>query len=95
MPTDAVDARTMTCTGLQRCEYYAFGTGPVTYDGTPVTNYWPEVERRGEAHVFGCGGIYPTGHNRDGSPLYVGEVCAFGTDDDQAAQRAADAAQTT
>jgi hypothetical protein len=82
-----LDARKMPCTMLQRCEYYAHGTEPVIYVDypSPVDNFWSEVDRRGEAHVFGCNGIYPTGYNRDGSPQFTGPVCIYGTNDDRAA----------
>jgi hypothetical protein len=80
-----MDAREMSCTQLQRCEYYSYDDRspehPVHYYGDnvlPVVNFWPEVERRGEDHVFGCAGIFPTGHNPDGTERYDGPLCTFG-----------------
>jgi hypothetical protein len=79
-----LDAREMPCTMLQRCEYGAVGDEPVVHVDLMqrVTNFWVEIERRGEDHVFSCAGIYPTGYDRDGSPQFTGEVCAFGDDID-------------
>ena len=75
-----LDARHMTCTALQCCEYDTEGTGPVTYDGNPVSNFWDEVTARGESHVYDCPGIYPIGSRPDGSARYPDSpVCRFGT----------------
>ena len=48
----------------------------------PIEHYADEIERRGEGHVFGCSGIYPTGYDGDGSPRYDGVVCRYGDEDE-------------
>ena len=80
--TENLDAREMLCTQMQRCAYYAHGIGPVVYGAQPVVNFWAELERRGEDHVMGCAGIYPTGRNPDGSARFDGEICQYGTEGD-------------
>jgi hypothetical protein len=80
--TETVDARKISCPALA-LYVDASGDQPLYYNGermVPVGHYAEEVDRRGEAHVFGCAGIYPTSHRR-GEPQFEGDVCAFGTED--------------
>lgn len=79
--TITYDARRLACTALQRCDYPAEGSEPVTLDGAPVHGFWAELDRRSEAHVYGCDGIYPTGYGPDGTPRFDGPVCQEHTND--------------
>ncbi len=72
------DARTMPCTALAVCD----DGEPVTFGGVAVVNYRAELSRRGEGHVFTCAGIYPTGYSPDGTALFEGPVCTYGSEVD-------------
>jgi hypothetical protein len=77
---DTVDARYIACWALA---LYVDTSGgqPRYYDGermVPIEHYTEEIERRGEAHVFSCAGIYPTSYDPDGTARYDGPVCTYG-----------------
>lgn len=82
-----IDARHLSCTALQKCEDNRPADEPVTFHGSVVVNFRDELDHRGEDHVYGCDGIYPTGYDPDGTPRYDGPVCAYGFEPIAAAPR--------
>ena len=80
--TSTVDARRVSCPALA-LNVDDSGDQPLYYDGermVSIEHYDEEIKRRGEVHVFGCAGIYPTGYDR-GEARFDGPACTYGTED--------------